>query len=62
MTVFTSENVDISTAPFQAIVDAVASGKMKLTLDKVFKMEDAGQAHQYMEDNGAAGKVVCVVD
>lgn len=62
MTVYTSEEADLSTAPLQKIIDAVASGKIKLALDKVFKMEDAGLAHQYMEDNGAAGKVVCVVN
>jgi NADPH:quinone reductase-like Zn-dependent oxidoreductase len=35
---------------------------MTLGLDKVFKMEEAGKAHAYMESNSATGKVVCVVD
>lgn len=46
----------------QKIVDAISTGAMTLNLDKVFKMQDAGEAHAYMEANKAAGKVVCVVD
>lgn len=59
---FGSNNIDLSTAPLQKIVDAAAAGEMKLNLDKVFKIQDAGDAHAYMEANSAAGKVVCVVD
>ncbi|KIJ62780.1 hypothetical protein HYDPIDRAFT_93577 [Hydnomerulius pinastri MD-312] len=62
LTMFSSHTLDISTAPLQYIVDAVAKGEMKAGIDKVFKMEDTGEAHAYMEANKAAGKVVCVID
>lgn len=52
----------MATVPFQQIVDAVGRGEIKSVLDKVFKMEDAGEAHAYMEANSAAGKIVCIVD
>ncbi|OAX43136.1 GroES-like protein [Rhizopogon vinicolor AM-OR11-026] len=62
LTMFSSGIIDMSTAPLQWIVDAVARGELKAGVDKVFKIEDAGLAHEYMEANKAAGKVVCVVD
>ncbi|EGN99162.1 hypothetical protein SERLA73DRAFT_53829 [Serpula lacrymans var. lacrymans S7.3] len=62
LTMFSSATVDISTAPLQWIVDAAAKGEMPLSLDKVFKLEQASEAHAYMEANSAAGKVVCMID
>jgi len=62
VTVFSAFYLDISKAPLQWMVDAVASGELKANIDKVFKMEETGAAHAYMEANSATGKVVCVVD
>ncbi|KDQ24474.1 hypothetical protein PLEOSDRAFT_1094309 [Pleurotus ostreatus PC15] len=62
LTMFGSATIDVANAPIQWIVDAASRGELKLNLDKVFKMEEAGAAHEYMESNAAAGKVVCVVD
>ncbi|PCH44732.1 NADPH:quinone reductase [Wolfiporia cocos MD-104 SS10] len=62
LTMYSSHYLDISKAPLQWMVDAVAFGELKPSLDKVFKMEETGEAHTYMEANAAAGKVVCVVD
>ncbi|KZT29638.1 GroES-like protein [Neolentinus lepideus HHB14362 ss-1] len=62
LTVYSSHTLNISKAPLQWIVDAVARGEIHLGLDKVFKMEEAAAAHEYMEANKANGKVVCVVD
>jgi len=62
MTMYGSEAVEIAKGPLQKIVDAIANGEIKLGLDKVFKMEQAGEAHAFMEANKAKGKVVCVVD
>lgn len=61
-TIYSSHYLDISKAPLQWIVDAVAFGELSASLDKVFKMEETGAAHAYMEANSAAGKVVCLVD
>jgi len=59
LTIFASESIEMSSAPLQWIVDATVSGKVKPSLDKVFKIEQTGEAHAYMESNSAAGKVVC---
>ncbi|KAI0938417.1 hypothetical protein AcV5_000105 [Taiwanofungus camphoratus] len=62
LTIYSSHELDISKAPLQWIVDAVSHGELSLGLDKVFKMEETGKAHEYMEANSASGKVVCLVD
>lgn len=62
LTLCSSHHLDISKAPLQWIVDAIALGELEPTVDKVFKMEETAKAHEYMEANSAAGKVVCIVD
>ncbi|EPQ52690.1 Zn-dependent oxidoreductase [Gloeophyllum trabeum ATCC 11539] len=62
LTMYSSHYLDVSKAPLQWIMDAVARGEVHLGLDKVFKIEEAGAAHEYMEANKASGKVVCLVD
>ncbi|KAF7312054.1 PKS-ER domain-containing protein [Mycena indigotica] len=62
ITTFSGRSINLSTAPLQAIVDAVGSGELKLNVDKVFGIAETVDAHTYMESNAAAGKVVCLVD
>jgi NADPH:quinone reductase-like Zn-dependent oxidoreductase len=62
LTMFASPTLDIVSVPLQQIVDAVGTGEIKLSVDKVFPMAEAGEAHAYMEANSAAGKIVCLVD
>jgi len=62
LAVFSSGSVELQSSPLQKIVDMVAGGKMNLGLDRVFKIEQTGEAQEYMEANRATGKVVCVVD
>jgi NADPH:quinone reductase-like Zn-dependent oxidoreductase len=42
----------------QRIVDGVATGRYPTHLDRVFSFEQLVEAHRYMEDNRATGKVV----
>jgi len=37
--------------PFQEWIDASANGTMRMNLDRTFKLEEAGKAHEYMEAN-----------
>lgn len=37
-------------------------GKMKVFVDKVYKMEDIQEAHRLMEKNVSRGKIICTVD
>ena len=36
----------------------VEKGSIKLNIDKVFSLNQVAEAHQYMEDNKAKGKLV----
>lgn len=62
LTMYESGTLDFTNGPLQEIVDAISKDQMRLGLHKVFKMEEAGEAHAYMEANKATGKVVCLVD
>jgi len=62
ITMYGSDGLKISESPIQEIVDAVGRGEIVVKTDKVFKLEEAGEGHAYMEANKAAGKVVCVVE
>ncbi len=52
----------ISAADLQMINDRVATGRLRLNLDRVFRFEEIVAAHRYMEENRATGKIVVVVD
>lgn len=43
---------------FREIVRAVEDGRYSVNLDRVFAMREIADAHRYMEENRAAGKVV----
>jgi NADPH:quinone reductase-like Zn-dependent oxidoreductase len=45
---------------FQDIVDRVQDGRYHDILDRTFPLAEIADAHRYMEDNRAAGKVVGV--
>ena len=63
-TVYTTHvlNRDNASAPLQKILDGVAAGSYRVNLDRVFAFDQIVEAHHYMEDNRATGKVVVRVD
>ena len=56
--VLTREN---STEDLQRIVDGIQSGRYRVNLDRVFRFDEIVEAHQYMEENKARGKLVVTV-
>ena len=46
------------TGVFQQIVEAVEAGRYDPNIDRVFPMSEIVDAHRYMEENRAAGKIV----
>jgi NADPH:quinone reductase-like Zn-dependent oxidoreductase len=52
----------LSDVPLNSIVRAVADGKFDAKPFKVFRFDEIQEAHQYMEDGRARGKMVVVVD
>ncbi|WP_350281627.1 zinc-binding dehydrogenase [Kribbella sp. HUAS MG21] len=47
---------------FQRYVDLVADGKLPIRIDRVFTMDEIGEAHRIMQDGGAVGKLVVRVE
>ena len=41
----------MANVPFQEWIDAIADGTINTNLDRTFKLEEAGKAHEYMEAN-----------
>ncbi len=58
LTVYMGESKNLSKELLQDFIDQVENGKIKLGIDRVFGLHQVAEAHQYMEDNLAQGKVV----
>jgi NADPH:quinone reductase-like Zn-dependent oxidoreductase len=46
----------------EVAMDHLKSGKMSITVDRVFPWAEVSAAHKRMESNANAGKLICVVD
>ncbi|WP_328525050.1 zinc-binding alcohol dehydrogenase family protein [Kribbella sp. NBC_00359] len=62
LTAYGGESSDLPPAAFQRYVDLVAEGKLPIRIDRVFSMEEIGEAHRIMQDGKAVGKLVVRVD
>ncbi|MFV1884527.1 MAG: zinc-binding alcohol dehydrogenase family protein [Balneola sp.] len=58
LTVYMGESGNLSKALLQEFINKVESGDIKLNIDSVFSLDKVAEAHQYMEDNKAKGKIV----
>jgi NADPH:quinone reductase-like Zn-dependent oxidoreductase len=62
LTAYGGESSDLPAEAFQRYVDLVAAGKLPIRIDRVFTMEQIGDAHRIMQDGAAVGKLVVRVD
>ena len=51
----------MASVPFQDWIDSCANGSMRTNLDRTYKLEEAGQAHEYMEANKVCSSPMQVV-
>jgi len=58
LTAYGGESSDLPAAAFQRYVDLVANGKLPIRIDRVFTIEQIGEAHRIMQDGAAVGKLV----
>jgi NADPH:quinone reductase-like Zn-dependent oxidoreductase len=58
LTVYMGESKNLSEELLQEFIDEVDRGSIKLNIDRIFKLEQVAEAHQYMEENKAIGKIV----
>ncbi len=61
LTVYMSESGTLTRESLQEFIDAIELGKMKVCIDRVFRLNEIEEAHQYMESNQAKGKLVVLV-
>ena len=45
------QKIHLVNVPLQEWIDAIANGTMNANLDRIFKLEEAGKAHEYLEAN-----------
>lgn len=62
LTVYMGESKNLSKELLQEFIDEVEKGIITLNIDRVFKLDQVAEAHQYMEENRAKGKIVVAVD
>ncbi len=61
LTVYSGDAQNLTPELLQDFINEVEQGTVKLNIDKVFQLHQVAEAHQYMEDNRARGKVVVMV-
>ena len=58
LTIYDSGQIISPARDFQEFIDSVAAGEIKLPVSKAFYLEQIVEAHEFMESNQAAGKIV----
>lgn len=62
LTIYGGGAQDMDMRELQNFVDDVARGLAKVNIDRIFQFHEIVEAHQYMEENRASGKLVVLVD
>jgi NADPH:quinone reductase-like Zn-dependent oxidoreductase len=64
LTVYTSDNIVAASASaaLQHIVEGVEQKRYNAHIDRIFHFHQIVEAHRYMEENRATGKLVVSVD
>ncbi len=58
LTVYMGEAENLQNESLQEFMDAIEDGAIKLNVDKIFKLDQIVEAHHYMQNNQAKGKIV----
>jgi NADPH:quinone reductase-like Zn-dependent oxidoreductase len=61
LTAYSGGPGDFMRTPLNELVKGIVEGNLKIPIGKVFKLEEAVEAHTLMEKNNAGGKVVFVM-
>ncbi|WP_461051558.1 zinc-binding alcohol dehydrogenase family protein [Spirosoma arcticum] len=61
LTVYMGEASDLTNALLQDFIDSVTAGTIKLSIDRIFRLDQVSEAHWYMENNQGKGKIVVEV-
>jgi NADPH:quinone reductase-like Zn-dependent oxidoreductase len=58
LTSYGGETEDFMKMPFDELIEQVSAGTLHVTIGKTFRLEEIADAHRYMEENRAGGKLV----
>jgi NADPH:quinone reductase-like Zn-dependent oxidoreductase len=58
LTAYGGEAADLPRHVLQEFLDDLAAGRLSLTMDRVFELDEIAVAHAMMETNAAVGKMV----
>lgn len=58
LTIYGGDAENLSKERLQEFIEAVENGHIHLNIDTIFRLDQVAEAHQYMEDNKAKGKLV----
>ena len=61
LTVYGGDAENLTADSLQKFIQLVESGKVDIKIDRTFELNEIPEAHQYMEDNLAKGKLVVLV-
>ncbi len=62
LTVLGSGSSGVSRDDFQRVIGLVADGSLKVPVDRTWPLEQASEAHRYLESRQVRGKIVLTVD
>jgi len=60
LTTYAGDSDDFLATPLQAFIDAVEAGHARIPTGPIFRLDQIAEAHEAMESNMAAGKIVVV--
>lgn len=60
LTVYDLGQVQMDKGNFQKFIEDMESGKIHLSISKIFTPDEITEAHKYMESNKGNGKIVVV--
>ena len=58
LTTYAGESEDFMRTPLQELVDQIAGATLHVQIGKTFHLDEIVEAHRYMEENKAGGKIV----
>jgi NADPH:quinone reductase-like Zn-dependent oxidoreductase len=58
LTSYAGESEDFMQMPLEDLIKQVASGSLRVQIGKVFRLDEIVEAHRFMEENKAGGKIV----
>jgi NADPH:quinone reductase-like Zn-dependent oxidoreductase len=58
LTIYAGENADFMAMPLEELAQQIAAGSLRVPAARAFHLEEIVEAHRYMEENRAGGKIV----